>query len=66
MIYAKYAEIRDLIIRGTVIAVLRTEVPNGADLITVRYFLSIKLGEDNKGRYKARYIADGHSDIMKY
>ena len=40
MIEAKYAEIRDLVDRGTFQDVLRTELPDGANLIT-RYALAI-------------------------
>ena len=42
MIEAKYAEIRNLIIRGTFRSVLRTELPDGANLITARHALSIR------------------------
>ena len=54
MMKAKQSEIRDLINRGTFRAVLRTEFPNGANMITVRYVLVIKSEEDNGDRYKAR------------
>ena len=48
MIEAKYAEIRDLVNRGTFRAVLRTELPDGANLITARYVLAIKSDEDKE------------------
>ena len=65
MIEAKYAKIHNLISRGTFRAVLRTELPNGANMITARYVLLIKSNEDKEERYKARYIAGGHLDVMK-
>ena len=65
MIEAKYAEIRDLINRGTFRAILRTELPYGANLIIARCFLAIKSDEDKEERYKARYVAGGNLDIMK-
>ena len=65
MIEAKYAEIRDLVNKGTFRAFLRTELPDGANLITARYVLAIKSEEDKKELYKARYVAGGHLDIMK-
>ena len=65
MIEAKYAEIRDLINRGTFRAILRIELPNGANPITERYFLAIKSEEDKEERNKERYVVGGHLDIMK-
>ena len=41
MIEAKYAEIRDIGTRGTFRAVLRTELLDGAYIITARYVLAI-------------------------
>ena len=35
-------------------------------MITARYFLVIKTDEDKEERYKARYVASGYFDIMKY
>ena len=34
-------------------------------MITARYVLAIKSNEDKEERYKARYVAGGHLDIMK-
>ena len=65
MIEAKYAEIRDIVNRGIFRAVLRAELPYGANLITERYMLSIKSDEDKEDRCKAEYVSDGHLDIMK-
>ena len=56
---------RGLVIRDTFRAVLRTEPPDGANMITARYVLSIKLDEDNEDTYKARYVVVGHLDITK-
>ena len=65
MMKAKQSEIRDLIDRCTFRAVLRTELADGANMITPRYVLAIKSEEDKEDRYKARYVAGGHQDIMK-
>ena len=65
MIEAIYAEIQDLVNRGTFQAFLRTELPDGANLITARYVLSIKSEENKEERYNAIYVTGGHLDIMK-
>ena len=65
MIEAKHTEIRDLISRGTFQAVLRTELPDGANMITTIHVLEIKSNEDKEEIYKARYVVGGHLDIMK-
>ena len=57
MTEARYAEIRDLINRGTFRSVLRAELPDGANLITARYVLAIKSDEDKEERYKERYVS---------
>ena len=62
---AKLAEVRDLINRGTFRTVLRTELPEGANRMTVRYVLAIKSSEDKEDRYKARYVSEEHPDVMK-
>ena len=61
----KYGELRDLINIATIPAVLKTELPDGANLITARYVLSIKSDKYKEERYKARYVAGGYLDIMK-
>ena len=50
---------------GTFLAALRAVLPDGATLITARYVFVIKSGEDKEERYKARYVAGRHLDIMK-
>ena len=65
MTAAKYSEIRDLIKRGRFQAVLRTELPDSANMITARYLLAIKSSEDKEERYKARYAAGRHPGIMQ-
>ena len=52
MTEVKYAEIRDLIKRTIFRAVLRTELPDSANLMTERYVLVIKPNEDNKNDIK--------------
>ena len=61
---AKYAEIRDLVKRASFRAVLRTELSDGTSLIAARCVLAIKSDEGEEERYKARYVARGHLDIM--
>ena len=65
MMEIKYAEIRDLVNRDTFRAVLRTELLDGANLITARNVLTTKSDEDKGEQYKARYVAVGQLDIMK-
>ena len=48
MIETKYAEILDLISRGTFQAALRTELSDNANIITVRYVLAINSTDDKK------------------
>ena len=42
MIAAKYSEIRDRIRRGTFKVVMKQEVPEGANVLTARFFLATK------------------------
>ena len=62
---SKYAEIRDMVNGGNFRAVLRTKLPDGANLITAIYVLSIKSDKDKEEKYKARYVDRGHLDILK-
>ena len=64
MIQAKYAEIHDLISRGTFRGFLRTELPNSASMMTATYLLDRKSNED-KEIYKDRYVAGELLDSMK-
>ena len=50
MIKTKYAEIRDLIDRGTLRAARRTELPDSANLITGDSIIAIKSDEDKEER----------------
>ena len=65
MIEAIYAEIRYLIRRGTFRAVWITELPVGANMITARYLLAIKSGEDEEDSYKTRFVTGSRLDIME-
>ena len=65
IIKSRYAEIRDLVSKDILRAILRAKLPDGANMITVRFVLAKKSGEDKEERYKARYFADGHLDIIK-
>ena len=64
IIEAIYTEIRDLISRDTLRAVLRAVLPDSANVVTAIYVLAIKSSEDKEERYKAIYVAEGHLDIM--
>ena len=48
MIEAKYSEIRYLSNRGSLRAVLRAELPDSANMITERYFLSVNQTKEKK------------------
>ena len=50
MIEAKYVGIWNLVNRGIFWAVLRTELPEGANLITAIYVFAIKSDENKKER----------------
>ena len=65
MIEAKYAQIRNPISRVMFQAVLRTGLPDGSNTITARCVLAIKSSGDKEERYKEKYEAGGHLDIMK-
>ena len=65
MIEAKFAKIQDLVTRGTFRTVLRTELLDGANMITARYIIAKKSDENKEERYKAIYVAGGYVDIMK-
>ena len=65
IIETEYTEIQDLVNKGTYRIVLRTELPDDASLITARYIISIKSGEEKEERYNVKYIIGGHLDIMK-
>ena len=54
MIEAKYAEIQDLNYRGSCRAVLKTKLPDDANMITAGYVLSIKSDEDREEKYRTR------------
>ena len=54
MIEAKYAEIRDLINKGTLRAVLRAKHLDGVNMATVRDVLATNSREDKAEKNKAR------------
>ncbi len=49
-------EIRQLLSRGTFKVFLKEELPDGANVLTARFFLSIKSNTDGEVKYKARYV----------
>ena len=65
MIETKYVEIHDLTNKSTFRAALRTELLDSANMITARYALQIKSGEDKEERYNTRCFTVSHLDIMK-
>ena len=50
MIKAEQDEIRDLVSRGKFKAVIRTELPDSANMITARYVMATKSKEDKVDR----------------
>jgi hypothetical protein len=66
MTEAKQKEIGGLIARNTFRAVLREDVPTGANKLKARYVLAIKDADTNKCIYKARYVLGGHRDRLKH
>ena len=65
MIEVKCAQILDLVNRGIFRPLLRAELPDDVNLITVGYVLAINLDEYEEEQYKVRYVASRHFDIMK-
>ena len=65
MIESKYAEIRDLVNKRIFRAVLRAELLYCANLITTKYFFSLKSDEGKEEQYGERYVPGGLLDIMK-
>lgn len=59
---AKRQEILGLIERGTFRVVMEEEAGPNPNIIPSRYVLSIKHGEDDSVRYKARFVVGGHRD----
>ena len=57
MIETLYAEMRDLTKRITFRASLKPELPDGENLITAGYILSIESEEDKEERYRANHVA---------
>ena len=44
----------------------RSELPDGANILTARFVLAIKSNADGEVKYKARYVVGGHRDSMKH
>ena len=59
-------EVRELLRRGTFSAMLKTELPDGANALTARFVLTVKFHADVKTKYKARYVIGGHRDNLKH
>ena len=60
MIAAQHSEIRDLIRRGKFKVILKEEIPEGANFLTVRFLLSLKSAVDAGIKFKAIYLAGGN------
>ena len=63
---AKRAEVQELLKRGTFKEIFRSEVPNGANVLSARFVLAIKSNADGMIKYKARYVMGGHRYQMKH
>jgi Reverse transcriptase (RNA-dependent DNA polymerase) len=61
----KLAEMKGLLAKGVFEIVVREEIPPGSNTLGGRYVLAWKdPGTDNE-RWKARFVVQGHNDIMK-
>ena len=65
MTSAKKAEIRNLLKRGTFKVILREDIPNDANVLPGRFVLTIKSTDDNRAKFKSRYVISGHRDKLK-
>ena len=65
MFEAKYSESGDLICRGTFKVILKQEVPEGANVLTAQFVLAIKSTVDGEIKFKVRYVAEAHLDVLK-
>jgi Reverse transcriptase (RNA-dependent DNA polymerase) len=62
---AKRKEIQGLLKRGTFKVILKSEIPDGANVLGGRYVLSIKDTGTNREVWKSRYVIQGHRDQEK-
>ena len=65
MVSAIQDEAKDLLRRGMFKVILKEEIPQGADVLNVRYVLAIKSSIDCKIKFKTRYVIGGHRDMLK-
>lgn len=66
MTAAKKAEINSLLARGTFEVILKEEPSPNGNIRLGRYFLAFKSTEDDKIKYKARYVIGVHRGMYKY
>jgi Reverse transcriptase (RNA-dependent DNA polymerase) len=62
---AKKREIKGLLERGTFRIILKSEIPQGANVLGGRYVLVIKDAGTEREVWKARYVIQGHRDQEK-
>lgn len=62
---AKKKEIEGLIRRNTWKVVLKEEVPEGSNVLSGRFVITIKNVETDEPIYKARFVVQGHKDMEK-
>lgn len=58
-------EVQDLLKRGTLRKIWRSDLPDNANALTARFVLEIKSNSECETRYKARYFVGGYRDSMK-
>jgi hypothetical protein len=63
---AKLAEMKGLLAKGVFEIVLREEIPPGSNTLGGRYVLGLKDPGTDKERWKARFVVQGHKDLMKH
>jgi Reverse transcriptase (RNA-dependent DNA polymerase) len=62
---AKLAEMKGLLDKGVFEIVLREDIPAGANTLGGRYVLALKDPRTETERWKARFVVQGHKDVMK-
>ena len=65
MTAAKRKEIMSLMRRGTFKVILKEEIPPDGNVLPGRFVLAIKSTEDDRIKFKARFVIGGHRDKLK-
>lgn len=63
---AKLKEIKSLLDGGTFKMILRQQVPTDGNVLPSTFILTIKSAEDDKIKFKARYVLRRHEDLFKH